>query len=325
MPSRYEGCPLSALGYRPDSIAKLSGRQLIAKADSQSPNKDVHQKHRTPLWLRCAGMLSARRSRLDEHARLPGAVLRPSVDPIVDSPTPRIYHVLARVHPDPALHSRSLQSHDAAQPAPRRRHSARVAHHMGHECVRGSTFAAAPRRCIELHDCGRHMNWPSRPMDRAGRAGNWRRDLCSWRRGWGCPSCAWDWVTIALCMPTWDRFAIPRPVQPCTGGDRSRSPCAAGPGSRRAGASSPGRRATTQRANQRGRVVGRHRRAPRGFRCAFRQGRILGAGSMFGEVGVGRLAAVPAPPSDDLPLFNQPETHPIKPLSAPRPPRRLSA
>src|SRR5687768_16864729 len=61
---------------------------------------------------------------LDEHARLPGVVLRPAYRP----GAPRIrgaedFRLLARVHFVSALPARALQSGDAVEPASRCRHS----------------------------------------------------------------------------------------------------------------------------------------------------------------------------------------------------------
>jgi lysophospholipid acyltransferase (LPLAT)-like uncharacterized protein len=219
-----------------------------------------------------------------------------SVDAIFDSPTPRIYvfwheYILIPLYIRGNCNLTMLLSrHRDADIL------ARVAHHMGHECVRGSTYKGGTTALIELARRGKHMHMAITPDGPRGP----RRALAQGpvflasRLGLPivCMGLGFDrpWRT-----PTWDRFAIPRPfsraraiigpevfippdldrdeleqrrlaVERLLNGLTSEAEAWAAAGERREGAV-----------------------------CAQRQGRILGAGSMYNERGVARLE-IAAPP-----------------------------
>ena len=72
-----------------------------------------------------------------------------SVDPLLGVDGPRIY-IFWHENIYPALPARPLQPGDAAEPARDADILARVAYHMGFDCVRGSTYRGGARAIWEL-------------------------------------------------------------------------------------------------------------------------------------------------------------------------------
>jgi lysophospholipid acyltransferase (LPLAT)-like uncharacterized protein len=269
-------------------------------------------KDRTPLWLRCAGMLSAG----GVHAwmgtlEFQGLFFDRSVDAIFDSPTPRIYvfwheYILIPLYIRGNCNLTMLLSrHRDADIL------ARVAHHMGHECVRGSTYKGGTTALIELARRGRNMHMAITPDGPRGP----RRKLAQGpvflasRLGLPivCMGLGFDrpWRT-----PTWDRFAIPRPFS------RARaiiSPEVFVPPDLDRDGLEVRRQAVERLLNEltteaESWAASGERRT--GAISAHRQSRVLGAGSMYDERGVARLA--PATISNaaaanqaDSPLFRR--------------------
>jgi lysophospholipid acyltransferase (LPLAT)-like uncharacterized protein len=71
----------------------------------------------------------------------------------------------------------------------------RLGHHMGFECVRGSTYGGATAALMELSRVGRQMHLAITPDGPRGPRRELARGLCFWLRGWGCQSCPWVWAS----------------------------------------------------------------------------------------------------------------------------------
>ncbi|RIK86188.1 MAG: hypothetical protein DCC67_03180 [Planctomycetota bacterium] len=168
---------------------------------------------KTPLWMGAAGMLSAMgvrawMSTLDYRVLFYDR----RVDGIYPSDRPRIYvfwheYILVPL----ALRGNCnltmlLSRHRDADVL------FRVAHHMGFQCVRGSTYGGATEALLELSRRGRHMHLAITPDGPRGP----RRQLAQG------PIYLASKLQMPLVLlgiglehawraPTWDRFAVPRP------------------------------------------------------------------------------------------------------------------
>ncbi|MCC6492350.1 MAG: lysophospholipid acyltransferase family protein [Pirellulales bacterium] len=168
---------------------------------------------KTPLWMGAAGMLSAMgirawMSTLDYRVLFYDR----TVDGIYPSERPRIYvfwheYILIPL----ALRGNCnltmlLSKHRDADIL------YRVAHHMGFECVRGSTYGGATEALLELSRRGRYMHLAITPDGPRGP----RRKMAP---GPVYLASKLQMPLVLLGMgvdrpwraPTWDRFAVPRP------------------------------------------------------------------------------------------------------------------
>jgi lysophospholipid acyltransferase (LPLAT)-like uncharacterized protein len=168
---------------------------------------------RSPMWMRWAGLLSATgirawMSTLDYRALF----YDQSVDGIYPSSRPRIYvfwheYILIPLYLRANCNLTMLLSkHRDADIL------YRVAHHMGIECVRGSTYGGATQALLELSRSGKQMHMaitpdgPRGPRRRLAQGAVFlasRMQLPIVVLGMGVDR---PWRT-----PTWDRFAVPRP------------------------------------------------------------------------------------------------------------------
>ena len=258
-------------------------------------------KDRTPLWLRCAGMLSAKglhawMGTLDFRAMFYDS----SVDAIYESEKPRIYvfwheYILIPLFIRGNCNLTMLLSrHRDADIL------ARVAHHMGHECVRGSTYRGGSAALIELARRGRHMHMAITPDGPRGPRRQLAQGPIFLASRLGLPivpmGLGFDrpWRT-----PTWDKFAIPRPFSRARGivGPEIDIPADLDRDGMEVHRQAVERLLTGLTIEAETWAASGERRA--GSISAERQGRVLGAGSIYGEHGVARMevAATDEPPS----------------------------
>jgi lysophospholipid acyltransferase (LPLAT)-like uncharacterized protein len=173
----------------------------------------------TPLWMRAAGLgtaagIRAWMSTLDYRALFYDR----SVDAVYASPRPRIYvfwheyllmPLAVRGHCNMTM---LLSKHRDADVL------FRLAHHMGFECVRGSTYSGATAALRELSRLGQQMHMAITPDGPRGP----RRELAQ-----GPVFLASRLGLPIVCMglgydrpwrlKSWDRFAIPRPFSRARG------------------------------------------------------------------------------------------------------------
>jgi lysophospholipid acyltransferase (LPLAT)-like uncharacterized protein len=170
-------------------------------------------KNRTPLWMRWGGLLAASGIRAwISTVDCRGLWYDPAVDPIHPSPRPRIYvfwheYILLPLY---------LRGHCNLTMLLSKHRDAdilyRLAHHMGFECVRGSTYGGATEALLELSRKGQHMHLtitPDGPRGPRRRLAQGPIFLASRMQLPIVP------IGIGVDRPlrarTWDRFAIPRP------------------------------------------------------------------------------------------------------------------
>jgi lysophospholipid acyltransferase (LPLAT)-like uncharacterized protein len=266
-------------------------------------------KDRTPLWLRGAGMLSAQ----GLHAWMGTLEYRAmfydrSVDAIYESPTPRIYifwheYILIPLYIRGNCNLTMLLSrHRDADIL------ARVARHMGHECVRGSTYRGGSAAIIELARRGRHMHMAITPDGPRGPRRQLAQGPIFLASRLGLPivpmGLGFDrpWRT-----PTWDKFAVPRPFSRARGvvGPEVYIPPDLDRDGMELHRQAVERLLTEMTVEAETWAASGERRA--GSITVARQSRILGAGSMYGETGVARMASPPVadeptPVASSLPL-----------------------
>jgi len=176
-------------------------------------------KDKTPLWMRASGFGSAAGIRawmgtLEYQAQF----YDPSVDAIYTSETPRIYVFWHEY----LLLPLAIRGHCKLTMLLSKHRDAdilfRLAHHMGFECVRGSTYSGATAALMELTRVGQQMHMAITPDGPRGP----RRELAQGpvflASRMGLPI-----VPMGLGydrpwrLKSWDRFAIPRPFSRARG------------------------------------------------------------------------------------------------------------
>jgi lysophospholipid acyltransferase (LPLAT)-like uncharacterized protein len=160
-----------------------------------------------------AGALRRRRrhSRVDEHARLPRAFYGRSVDAIYRPATPRIYvfwheYILLPLH---------MRGHCKLTMLLSKHRDAdilfRLAHHMGFECVRGSSYRGGAAALMELSRVGKQMHMAITPDGPRGPRRALAQGAVYLASVMGLPI-----VPMGLGydrpwrLKSWDRFAVPR-------------------------------------------------------------------------------------------------------------------
>lgn len=168
---------------------------------------------RTPLWMRFGGLAAAAGIRswmctLEYQALF----YDPNVDPIHGVGGPRIYvfwheYILIPLYMRGHCNLTMLLSkHKDADIL------FRVAHHMGFECVRGSTYGGATEALLELSRRGQHMHLAITPDGPRGPRRQLAQGPVYLASKLGLPIVPFG---MGLDRPwrakSWDRFAVPRP------------------------------------------------------------------------------------------------------------------
>jgi lysophospholipid acyltransferase (LPLAT)-like uncharacterized protein len=176
-------------------------------------------KNRTPLWMRAAGLGTAAGIRAWMSTLQYQALFYDrSVDAIYSAPRPRIYVFWHEY----LLLPLALRGHCNMTMLLSKHRDAdvlfRLAHHMGFECVRGSTYSGATAALLELSRVGKQMHMAITPDGPRGP----RRELAQ-----GPVFLASRLGLPIVCMGlgydrpwrlrSWDRFAIPRPFSRARG------------------------------------------------------------------------------------------------------------
>jgi lysophospholipid acyltransferase (LPLAT)-like uncharacterized protein len=170
-------------------------------------------KDKTPLWMRAAGLgaaagIRAWMSTLDYQA----VFYDRGVDAIYASATPRIYvfwHEYILIPLTMRGHCKItmlLSKHRDADVL------FRLAHHMGFECVRGSTYSGATAALMELSRVGKQMHMAITPDGPRGP----RRELAQGpvflASKLGLPIvCMGFGLDRPWRLKSWDKFAVPKP------------------------------------------------------------------------------------------------------------------
>ncbi len=174
---------------------------------------------RTPLWMRAAGFGAAAGIRtwmgtLDYRALF----YDPSVDAVYAAPRTRIYvfwheylllPLAVRGHCNLTM---LLSKHRDADVL------FRLAHHMGFECVRGSTYGGATAALMELSRVGRQMHMAITPDGPRGPRRELAQGAVFLASRLGLPIVP---MGLGYDRPwrakSWDRFAVPRPFSRARG------------------------------------------------------------------------------------------------------------
>lgn len=175
-----------------------------------SPRK---ARSRTPLWMRAASLLSAGGVRAWMSTLEYQALFHdPHVDPIHGVGGPRIYvfwheYILIPLYMRGHCNLTMLLSkHKDADIL------YYVAHHMGFECVRGSTYGGATEALLELSRRGQHMHLAITPDGPRGPRRQLAQGPVYLASKLGLPIVPFG---MGLDRPwrarSWDRFAVPRP------------------------------------------------------------------------------------------------------------------
>ena len=197
-------------------------------------------------------------SGLDEHARLAGVFYDRTVDPAFCVGEPRIYvfwheYILLPLALRGHCHLSMLLSQHADADI-----LARIAHHLGFDCVRGSSRRGGARAIMELeeHSRNKHLtitpDGPRGPRRRLAMgpvylASRLQLPLVVMGFGYDRP---WR-------VNSWDQFAVPRPFSRARAVDWAADDGAGGFGSRRFGDVPRAGRAADELPDERSRGVGR--------------------------------------------------------------------
>lgn len=176
-------------------------------------------KDSTPLWMRAAGLAAASGIRAWMNTLdYKGLFYDQSVDAVYPAPSPRIYifwheYILLPL----AIRGNCnltmlLSKHRDADVL------FRLAHHMGFECVRGSTYGGATAALMELARAGKHMHLTITPDGPRGPRRQLAQGPVYLASRLGLPIVP---MGLAYDRPwrlnSWDRFAVPRPFSRARG------------------------------------------------------------------------------------------------------------
>jgi lysophospholipid acyltransferase (LPLAT)-like uncharacterized protein len=193
---------------------------MASGCEESQQHKDVQRmKDTTPLWMRAAGLGAASGIRAWMNTLdYKGLFYDQSVDAIYPSPSPRIYvfwheYILLPL----AIRGNCnltmlLSKHRDADVL------FRLAHHMGFECVRGSTYGGATAALMELSRLGKHMHMTITPDGPRGPRRQLAQGPVFLASRLGLPI-----VPMGLAydrpwrLKSWDRFAVPRPFSRARG------------------------------------------------------------------------------------------------------------